>query len=84
MPFTGAIHLGTSATTLLSLVPNPPANIIASLIIGIVESSPGIYPALAGGVWGSKIFFFHQFANNMPQHNMAFLYAGGIAGRYIY
>jgi len=40
IPFTGAMHLGTSATTLRNLVPNPPANIIASLIMRNIELLP--------------------------------------------
>ena len=37
MPATGAIHLGVSETTDRNLVPNPPARMMAPLIIGICK-----------------------------------------------
>src|SRR5438876_12301203 len=66
------MHLGRSGMALRSRVPNPPASMIHSLMVITINHK-----------LQTKILFFYQLANDMSQHDMAFLYAGGIFTRNI-
>src|SRR6478672_4503144 len=69
-PATGAMHLGKSGTASRNLVPRPPAKTIASNIFWLAIISVQLN--------FRKVIFFYQLADNMAQHNMAFLDAWGV------
>ena len=93
------MHLGKSGTASRSLVPNPPASIIASLIKvkgqklkvkkryplpATILSHPKISDSpIAGRALNFEVILFDQLTNDMPYHYMTFLYSWSVSRRNI-